>query len=197
MIICMTGQLNSISGAKSYCGLSSPILIKTILREQAHFSKQTVQPEKNLSWKLNKFGTIVTDICIWETQRWQLLQLLNCKYSVWLKIFKATQKARLARKKAAHSLHYYYYDKSKAASVDGLNQLFRITADEGQCTVIEYRGDVSSASLGEQIHCSVDIDEICDGLYGEQAFEAGDSKTFRHSNKQLRFLDRDRLHILS
>ena len=69
-------------------------------------------------------------------------------------------------------------DKSKVASVDGLNQLFRITEDDRHRTVIEYTGDVSPAALGERMLCAVNVDDICNGLYGDQPFEPGDSKTF-------------------
>ncbi|MBD1395121.1 DUF2779 domain-containing protein [Mucilaginibacter glaciei] len=70
-------------------------------------------------------------------------------------------------------------DKSKVASIDGLNQLFRITEDDRNRTVIEYNGDVSPAALGERMLCTVNVDDICDSLYSDLPFEAGDTKTFR------------------
>src|SRR6202034_4325839 len=48
-----------------------------------------------------------------------------------------------------------------------------------QRTVIEYTGDISPAALGEQMLCAVNVDDICNGLYGDQPFEKDDPKTFR------------------
>ncbi|MHB1179169.1 MAG: DUF2779 domain-containing protein [Daejeonella sp.] len=70
-------------------------------------------------------------------------------------------------------------DKSKVASVDGINQLFQITKDERQRTMIEYAGDVSPAALGDRILCSVNVDDICASLFQDKPFEADDQKTFR------------------
>lgn len=70
-------------------------------------------------------------------------------------------------------------DKSKIVSIDGLNQLFRITTDDGHRTLIEYIGDVSLAALGERMLCTVNVDDICDNLYTDQPFESRDPKTFR------------------
>lgn len=69
-------------------------------------------------------------------------------------------------------------DKSKTASVDGLNQLFSVKTNDSRRTVVEYKGDVSLSALGEKILCAVNVDAICDDLLNDQAFKAEDPKTF-------------------
>lgn len=70
-------------------------------------------------------------------------------------------------------------DKGTTASVDGLNQLFQIGEDERGRTLIKITGDTSAAALGDQILCTVNVDDICTGLFQEQPFLAGDPKTFK------------------
>jgi hypothetical protein len=75
--------------------------------------------------------------------------------------------------------HLMLADKSKTASINGLNQLFSIKTDELDRTIIEYSGDVSLAALGTQILCKVNVDDICDSLFGNSPFVSGDQKTFQ------------------
>lgn len=75
--------------------------------------------------------------------------------------------------------HLMLADKCKTVSIDGLNQLFSIKTDDSHRTVVEYTGDVSPISLGNQILCKVNVDDICDGLFGDKPFTSDDPKTFQ------------------
>lgn len=70
-------------------------------------------------------------------------------------------------------------DKSKRASIDGVNQLFMLEENEKGRTVIVRTGDVSPQALGEPLLCSVNVDGICGQLYEYKPFEADDPKTFK------------------
>ncbi|SCW38214.1 DUF2779 domain-containing protein [Mucilaginibacter sp. NFR10] len=70
-------------------------------------------------------------------------------------------------------------DKSKRATVDGLNQLFMLSEDENGRRLILQTGDVSLAALGERLLCAVNVDDICNKLFEDKPFEADDPKTFK------------------
>lgn len=75
--------------------------------------------------------------------------------------------------------HLMLADKSKIATVDGLNQKFIIKSDEGGRIMIDKIGDVSPCALGENILCAVNVDEICNVVLGDTPFQQDDPKTFR------------------
>lgn len=58
-------------------------------------------------------------------------------------------------------------DKSKAASVDGLNQKFSLKG-EGRETHVELVGDTSVAALGKEILCRLDVNEVVDIIHNEK-----------------------------
>ena len=67
--------------------------------------------------------------------------------------------------------HLMLADKEKKATVDGLNQKFFISRDAEGRVRVEKQGDISKASLGEEILRVIDIDELAVGIisgkYGE------------------------------
>jgi hypothetical protein len=67
-------------------------------------------------------------------------------------------------------------DKSKAASVDGLNQNFLLRRDEDGRSSVVVRKELKAADLGEQILTSICVDSDCDIIYamefvGDRSFE--------------------------
>ncbi|MCQ6960403.1 DUF2779 domain-containing protein [Mucilaginibacter aquariorum] len=93
----------------------------------------------------------------------------------------AFQKYVIQNSKPGYDVRAYLMlaDKSKRATVDGLNQLFMLSEDEKGRTLILHTGDVSSAALGERLLCAVNVDDICSKLFEDKPFEADDPKSFK------------------
>jgi hypothetical protein len=56
-------------------------------------------------------------------------------------------------------------DKTKKASVDGLNQKFFLEKGESERTVVKLIGDTSPASLGDKILVEINVDQITEMIY--------------------------------
>lgn len=77
-------------------------------------------------------------------------------------------------------------DKSKTASIDGLNQKFQFKQSEGR-GIVQHNGDVTLEALGKQILCRLNIDEavkiIHAGHEGEAPSEQGFEATIEFYSK--------------
>lgn len=93
----------------------------------------------------------------------------------------AFQKYVIQSSKPGYDVHAHLMlaDKSKRASVDGLNQLFMLDEDENGRNLIVRTGDTSLSALGERLLCAVNADDICDKLFDDKPFEVNDPKTFK------------------
>lgn len=69
-------------------------------------------------------------------------------------------------------------DKSKRASVDGLNQKFFLSKDEEGRKGIEVVGDVSIEALGEKILVAVPVDHIIDPILTSDSFSDQTDRSF-------------------
>ena len=61
-------------------------------------------------------------------------------------------------------------DKSKKATVSGLNQKFQLVKDENDRTSVQIAGDVSLKALGEPILTAVNVDDIANRIIGDTAY---------------------------
>lgn len=76
-------------------------------------------------------------------------------------------------------------DKTKAATVDGLNQKFRIAKDDNNRTKIIINGSIDSKSLGDPILTAIDIDDAIAVINKGQEYNAllNDGKTLEDKIK--------------
>lgn len=76
-------------------------------------------------------------------------------------------------------------DKSKTTTVDGLNQKF-LLKNNGTSTTVEIIGDVSPASLGLEVLCKLDVNEVVEIIHQEKEMsERLDGRGFAEGIKYL------------
>lgn len=70
-------------------------------------------------------------------------------------------------------------DKTKSATVDGLNQKFMLVEDKHGQTTAEVQGDISKEALGEEVLCLLPLDEVVEIIHNnEEMSERFDGKGF-------------------
>ncbi len=93
----------------------------------------------------------------------------------------AFQKHVVSLAMPGHTIKAYLMvaDKSKIATVDGLNQKFLLGVDQQGKTKVEVIGDTSPAALGARLLCAISVDDIIDRIYAQPTFDVETSKSFR------------------
>ncbi len=69
-------------------------------------------------------------------------------------------------------------DKTKKATVNGLNQIFQLVQDKEGRNYVEINGEISTDLLGEQILSIVNVDDIADKIISDQAFKEKPEMSF-------------------
>lgn len=69
-------------------------------------------------------------------------------------------------------------DKSKLATVDGLNQKFLIQTDSKGRIQVKIVGDVSTQAIGDAVLAEIQVDDLVDGVLNERKFRDNPLKSF-------------------
>ncbi|MDT8394802.1 MAG: DUF2779 domain-containing protein [Bacteroidales bacterium] len=93
----------------------------------------------------------------------------------------AFQKLILRRAFPHHEVHAWLMlsDKNRVATVDGLNQLFRIVKENGRARVVA-DADIDKDKLGEKILVEVQVDDIIQNIYDGYDFPERDDMSFEN-----------------
>lgn len=93
----------------------------------------------------------------------------------------AFQKLILLKAFPGYEVHSYLMltDKNKVATVDGLNQLFRIVKENGRSKVI-VDPNIDNDKLGDRILVEVEVDDIIQNIYDGNDFPERDDMSFEN-----------------